>query len=190
MVDACADRFVDVAETDSTVTYSHVLLCPGLSIDGPGMLSTFRFQALAEGRTDVWITSDPNCTFVDAGLCIGAQHPECPRDVRLHGAEVIVTDGTVATEPTAPPASAPRARFRPNPAAGDGVFDVALGDAAEGLLELYDAAGRCRFRRRVGAGTTTWDGRDARGVALPSGRYLLRLTVGRRATTSAITLIR
>ena len=79
---SCPNRFTNLASTDSTVTYTHVVLCGGLSLDGPGELSRYTFEGLAVGVSPADIVSDVSCTFFDAGKCVGPDHPTRPRDVR------------------------------------------------------------------------------------------------------------
>lgn len=81
MTDACVSRFQNVTTTDSTLTFSHVVLCAGVSLDGPGRLSTYRFRAVGAGESEIRIASDPDRLFVDAGLWVWPLHPTDPRQV-------------------------------------------------------------------------------------------------------------
>jgi hypothetical protein len=68
----------------------------------------------------------------------------------------------------------------PNPFNPSTVIGFNVNAGGKVLLEIYDVRGR-RIRRlmddRLGAGKyqVTWDGKDDRGRALPSGVYLYRL---------------
>lgn len=81
MTGACASRFQNVTTTDSTLTFSHVILCAGVSVEGPGRLSTYRFKAVGAGESEVSISSNPDRLFVDAGLWVWPMHPTDPRQV-------------------------------------------------------------------------------------------------------------
>ncbi|MEZ4647760.1 MAG: cohesin domain-containing protein [Candidatus Eisenbacteria bacterium] len=83
MTEACITRFQNVTFTDSTVAYTHVLFCNGVSIDGPGRLCSMKFMAIAEsqGETKIEIVSHPDSLFVDAGLWVFPEHATFPRQV-------------------------------------------------------------------------------------------------------------
>ncbi len=181
MTSACGTRFTDVATTASTVTYSHVLLCSGVSVDGPGVLSTFRFRAEALGTSAIAPTSDPDRTFFDDGLFIFPGHATFPRQVVLSGAVIDVTDAPLsAGEPGS--ADAPsRVAFLPHPVVGSARIRVTLPpDAGGGLLSLFDVAGREVRRWRLGDAdrSLSWDVRDAAGRTVPAGVYLYRVDSG------------
>jgi hypothetical protein len=58
MTGACGNTFTHLSETDSTLTFAHVILCGGVALDGPGLLSTYAFRSLPPGRARS-ITSHP-----------------------------------------------------------------------------------------------------------------------------------
>ncbi len=66
MLGACGLTFVSVDATPGSVRYTHVILCNQISLDGPGVLSLFRFTAGASGRTVL----DVDGMFIDAGELI------------------------------------------------------------------------------------------------------------------------
>jgi hypothetical protein len=60
-------------------------------------------------------------------------------------------------------------------------------------LELFDVAGRRIIDRRVEAGshgTAAWNGRDATGETVGSGRYLSRITRGAHTFTAPVVVLR
>ena len=66
MLGACGLTFESVDATPGRVRYTHVILCNQISLDGPGVLSVFRFTASASGRT----TLDVDGMFINAGELI------------------------------------------------------------------------------------------------------------------------
>jgi hypothetical protein len=79
----------------------------------------------------------------------------------------------------------------PNPVLSDTRIPLALEGDARVRLAVYDVQGRMRRLLRdaplaAGSYELTWDGRDARGRALESGVYFLRLDAAGRATTHKV----
>jgi len=187
MTTACGTRFTNIETTASTVTYSHVLLCSGVSIDGPGVLSTFRFRAEALGTSAIEPTSDPDRTFFDDGLFIFPGHLTFPRQVVLTGAVIDVTDEPLAAGDAGPGTVASRVAFLPHPIMASARIRVTLpAGAGGGLLSLFDVAGREVRRWQLDASDRwlSWDVRDAEGRAVPSGVYVYRVETGRRPVVS------
>ena len=74
------------------------------------------------------------------------------------------------------------ATVRPNPAQGDAFIEWNSPVAGETELAIYDASGRVlrvlvSESRSAGVHQAQWDGRDASGVAMPSGVYYYRLSL-------------
>lgn len=85
------------------------------------------------------------------------------------------------------------ASIAPNPFPGCGEVRISLELPPTGLpedagLELLDSEGR--RLRRLSPVRLTWDGRDARGDALPTGTYWLRLTGAGAAEGKRMVVIR
>src|SRR5690242_14216519 len=84
-------------------------------------------------------------------------------------------------------------RVTPNPSAGPADVSFALREPGSARVEIFDTQGR-RVRTladipfAVGAERLTWDGADARGLRVPAGLYLVRLSAGR--TTSTVRVLR
>lgn len=86
-------------------------------------------------------------------------------------------------------------RNLPNPFAGSTAIAFLLPAEAEVQVAVFAPDGRLvrrvlDGRRPAGAHRVTWDGRDERGHAAPTGVYLCRLTCGGRQSTSRMQLIR
>jgi hypothetical protein len=90
MENACVKRWFDWETTDSTVVCTHILLCEQVSVDGPGVLSTYEFYGIDTGLTPLEITTDPNRAFFDDGLYIWPGHPAYPRQVILHDSQIYI----------------------------------------------------------------------------------------------------
>jgi hypothetical protein len=108
----------------------------------------------------------------------------------------INADGTRPALVSAPDSPAPPARVwlappAPNPSGGGTVLRYALPRADDVRLGVYDVAGR-RVRRlldrEVAAGThsTTWDGRDESGAAVPAAVYFVRLVAAGQTLTRTV----
>ena len=83
----------------------------------------------------------------------------------------------------------------PNPFAASTTISYAVEGRAPIAVTVYDALGR-RVRSLVaevqnaGSYTTTWDGRNDAGAALPSGPYFYRLDSGAKSVTRQMVLVR
>ena len=198
---ACGNRFFQPvgAGTDSTVTYSHVLLCSGVSVNGPGILSTWKFRALADGVSDLILASNPDRTFFDDGLFVWPSHPTFPRQVVFHDA--VVSIGNLAdVDPEQGTQASPGLRLGifPNPVTSDSYLwyqfdDPTLrgSDAGSGQvsLEILDLAGRRLGRWQSSIDPSARSSADRLPLAsggvlggiiesLPRGSYFLRARIG------------
>lgn len=143
MVDGCDARYVDVDTTlEGSVTYTHVLLCAGTTVDGPGELCRLVFRATDLGYAELTPTSDPLCTFFQFGACVNPDHPTDPREVVLLGGEVRVYDPVLTSDDL--PIGGPTSVIpRPIPAIGGrGRLTVAAGGDVPVRASLHDVAGR------------------------------------------------
>jgi hypothetical protein len=83
----------------------------------------------------------------------------------------------------------------PNPSRGAMAIAFALPVAGSVTLGVYDLSGRLVSRLLAGplpAGnrSVAWSGRNLRGDSVPSGRYIIRLTVGGRTLSRSVTILR
>jgi len=115
-----------------------------------------------------------------------------------YDAVVLSETSVIVGDPSGVPvfmAGDPTLRLYPNPFNPRVRVDFSLGEHRSGLLEVYDVRGRWVTTLWQGVAReteqTAWDGRDARGRALPSGIYTFSLqrADGSRVTTRG-TLIR
>jgi len=194
MLGACGHTIWFKTQTESTVTYSHSLLCADTSLDGPGELSRYTFRALASGVTTLAIVSSQDSSFFDAGIFINPSHPTRPRQVSFGEVAVVVgTDPTGAPRPEATPGL--RLDVVPNPLRGTGrvLFDTPRPGPVE--LETIDVAGRV-VRHRAwaelpsGRHEAAWSDRTDDGRPLPPGVYFVRLTHSAGSRAVKIALVR
>lgn len=140
-----------------------------------GGLSDTVFAVAAVGN-DIYVGGQ----FTDAGGLAAADYI-----VRWHRAV------SAAPLPTAP--ALVLHPGRPNPFNPATTIAFELGAAGPVRVTIHDARGRLVRElvddvRGAGAHAVTWDGRDERGRALPSGVYLCRLQGGGTETTSKLVL--
>ena len=82
---------------------------------------------------------------------------------------------------------------RPNPFGSSADLGYTLPRGGRVHLAVYDAAGRARrvlmdTMQPAGRQVVTWDGRDARGAALPAGIYFARLAFDGHVETQKLVL--
>lgn len=168
--EACPQRFLNIAVApDSTaVTVSHVLLCAGVTVTGPG--ETYRLDFRARD-----VIGQTHVTLLEGTAAYDAGNYVEPLESR--GARVWIGD------PSTAPAPRPTARLTavPNPFNPRTELRFELDQPQRVTLDVFDAAGRrieTVFDGWASSGPfrLTWDGRDGRGRSLASGVYLARLT--------------
>ena len=188
MEDACGNSpFEHLTQTDSTLVFAHVILCAGVSLDGPGRLSTYHFQALETGTTEVAITSDPDLTFFDAGLYVYPGHETFPRQVVfLHNSLITVTDPNAAV-PIDADGSLFRIDVQPNPVRGAASIFLQATESSPLKLTLFDVTGRSLWTHSETSIPPTFEMRmpdsDPQGRPLPAGSYLLLAERGQLGKT-------
>lgn len=182
--EACGLRFLDVSDDgDSTrVRVSHVVLCAGLSVTGPGRTYTLAFRALASsGVATIGLNEETQA--YDAGFLVDTERG-APLQIQVNGA---------TTAPALPHQTGLRVVPNPfNPSTELRAELVAPGPVA---LVIHDAAGRIvrrLFDGRLTAGQhrLRWDGRDDAGRAVASGTYFARLRTARDAVAARLVLLR
>jgi len=193
--DACPNRWWRFSWTDSSMSCAHVLLCAGVSVDGPGSLCRLRLYADTLGITALAFALDPDRSFYDDGLYVWPGHPTYPRQVILHSAVVKVYDPTADAPPPVERAGSPGLLVRPNPARDACRFDCLLPGSGEAALSLAGPDGRLVARWTMselpaGLHTVAWDAHDAVGRPLPAGVYFLRLEAGGASATRRLLLVR
>jgi hypothetical protein len=115
--------------------------------------------------------------------------------VRAEASTGIVDPDNGNTAPTSPPHVFVLHPNEPNPFNPATRIHFDLPRSAHVRVEILDTRGRLVRRladRVLPAGTAIvfWDGRDGRGLAMPSGIYLYRITAGRWVAARKMTLLR
>ena len=181
-------------QTDSTLTYTHAILCAGVALDGPGVLSTYYFRALAIGTSPIIITSNPDRSFLNEGLFINPNHPTYPRQVIFHNAVINVLAPAGIDSGEVPPLQFRLEQNVPNPFSIATAFGFELGAAGPVALEVFDVAGRRVWGDHAelppGHHQVTWRGTGFDATALPSGIYFYRLTTPQGVENRKLTITR
>ncbi len=194
MTGACGNTFKSLTQTDSTLTYAHVILCAGVALNGPGLLSTYRFQGLANGVSPVTIISDPDRTFANAGIWISPGHPTFPRQVIFHNAEIRVGPQSGIDSGAVPPPTFHLGQNAPNPFRSLTTIPFELAADGEVTFEIFDVLGRRvwsdAWTLTAGTHTLRWDGVSSSASTLPNGVYLYRLTSATGSESRRLVLTR
>jgi hypothetical protein len=191
---ACPSNFFTSSEAESTVTISHVILCAGVSLEGPGVLSILSFEGLANGESPLEHLTDPDRTFGDAGRRVNPNHPTFPRQVFLHDAAIQV--GASAGLEYAPPRHGTTLEPAvPNPFNPSTEIRFTLAKAGRARLTVFDPRGRVTWDREwshlaAGPHRVAWHASDSGERRLPSGVYLIQLAAPDRTLRSTAALIR
>jgi hypothetical protein len=194
-VNACPNRWLHVTLTDSSFAVSHVLLCAGVAVDGPGTLCQLLLHADTLGVSPLDILSEPDRTFYDEGLYVWPEHPTRPRQVYLHSAVVLVFDPTAGVPAGALPRRTDSLRIYPNPSDGDCRLEFDLPAAGEARLVLAGPDGRLLGswscpRLEAGGQSLVWSTRERLGMPLPRGVYYFRLEADSGVFTGGLSILR
>lgn len=182
--EACGLRFLNVSDDGDSTRYrvSHVILCAGVSVTGPGRLYTLAFRAReASGATIVSLTGETQ-TY-DAGELV----------TTVVEAPLIVPVNAVTSAPAA--GRGLDLRAAPNPFNPATTLHFDLPEAGSARLEIFDARGRhvlTLLDRALPAGpfAARWNGRDTRGDGAASGLYFARLRTARDEAVTRLVLVR
>lgn len=122
----------------------------------------------------------PSSRYVQYRTVLTSTDPEASpvvQEVRIETGEIVAVGEASA------PAVMRVSTVRPNPTRAGGSLTVDLPEPGRLVLGVFDASGR-RIRLRdegvlgTGRHELIWDGRDARGLLVPTGVYFLRVRVG------------
>ena len=182
--EACGLRFLDVSDDgDSTrVRVSHVVLCAGLSLTGPGCTYTLAFRALAaSGVATIGLNEETQA--YNAGFFVDTERG-APLQISVNGA---------TTAPTLPRETG--LRVAPNPFNPSTELRADLPESSGASMAIHDTAGRLvrvLFDGRLDAGETRlrWDGRDDTGRPVASGTYFARLRTDHDVVAARLVLLR
>lgn len=182
--EACGLRFLDLSQDGDSarVRVSHVVLCAGVSVTGPGTVYTLQFRALSTNGL-AFIELIEETQAYDAGFLV----------VTERAGPLSIQVGEITAAPPMP--RAPGLRAVPNPfnPSTEVHFELEATQAID--LAIFDLAGR-RVQTLwsgplgVGAHRVRWDGRDAAGRAVASGSYIASLRTGAGHGRARLTLVR
>lgn len=188
MVDSCWNRWWVVTPDTGSIFMSHVLMCGGISVQGPGALSALTFEALAEGST---VVSVDYFWFTLSGIWI--------KDVDWHDGIVDVRDLSGVEKGSEDGEFTLSIKVRPNPARK---FDIIIqGAPLSGTgstpppLEICDVRGRAVASPRLRTAdasrwTYEWDGTGENGHRLGDGVYFARIALPGFSASRRIVLLR
>jgi hypothetical protein len=186
MTEVCGNTFhsFQVGPFDDTLNISHVLLCAGASVTGPGVVYRLRFQA-SDLNTTTDISLLQGTAFYLAGIFV--------TPVFTYDSEVQI--GAISPVPDIPGTLSPNLSAAPNPFNPSTriFFDVA--EEATARITVYSSRGSrvaVLFDGQASAGpnSVVWDGRDTQGLNVGSGVYLVRLELGGESYLRRVTLLK
>jgi hypothetical protein len=187
MTEACPQTFhsFEAFPTTGTLNLSHVLLCAGVSVSGPGVVYRLRFQA-NDGNTVTAISLLPATAFYQAGIYV--------TPVFTEDAEVRI--GPVSDVPGASGPAASLHGAAPNPFNPRTTIAFEIPTRQEVTLRIFDLDGRLvrcligRETRASGRHEIVWNGRDESGRRVASGTYLYRLDTNGYWETRRMVLVK
>ena len=186
MTAACSNRFhvFSVAPSGDRLDLSHVLLCAGTSVTGPGVVYRLRFQAgPANGTTT--ISLDTGTAFYLAGLYVNP--------VFTHDAEIRI--GGPSPVPGTPTTADPRLTAAPNPFNPSTVISFEAATPTRARITIHNlrgerVAGLLDAEIPAGRNAVAWDGRDDGGRLMGSGVYTVRLELDGESFLRRVTLVK
>jgi hypothetical protein len=186
MTDSCWNRWWFPDPGPDSIFISHVLMCGGITVTGPGALSSLTFRALAEGSTVItqdyfWLTYQgyrlDDIAWHDGVVNIGT--------AGIDGRTGIAERLRIEAYPN--PGRSFRIRFQGGP--------PAKSPAGCGMLDICDISGR--VVRSLASGFSPapsdelfWGGKCEGGSAAAPGVYFIRFTCPTECTREKIILLR
>ena len=184
MTGACGTTFHYFAAAGDSFLISHVILCGGQTLPGPGELYRLRFRAPLTQQV-TWIRIR-HIQFYDGGFFVPAG---TTADAEI---DVVPEAGVPGGGPASGPALV---RVAPNPARGPMTVLVRAPRDGEQDLRVLDIAGRtvCRVQNgwfAAGERALSWTARDDAGLQLAPGLYRMLLRSGTSVTGTRFTVLR
>jgi len=188
MVDSCWNRWWVVTPSSGSIFISHVLMCGGITVEGPGALSALTFEAISEGSTAI---SVDYFWFTLSGIWI--------KDVDWHDGIIDVGDLSGVGKGPEDGEFTLSVMARPNPARE---FDITIQGAPPSgtgsipsQLEIYDVQGRVVASPRLTAADPNrwsyeWNGTGENGSRLAGGVYFARIAMPGFSACRRIVLLR
>jgi hypothetical protein len=185
MKTACGNTVPYFTNAGDSLVISHVLLCSGVSLPGPGQLYKLRFRAPTTPQW-TWVRIR-SIQFYDDGLFV---NPALPSDAAI---AVGVPVGVPGPGP-APALAETRVKVVPNPCRAAATIVVETAAAGDQQVVVCDVQGRVVWHLDPGVvmpGTrrVAWDGRDDAGVRLAPGVYHVLVKMPGKITGARIALL-
>lgn len=180
---ACGSTFHTFTAQGDSAKITSILLCDQSTLAGPGQIYRLRFRAA--NTPQITLLTIRQASFFNAGLYV---NPVVTTGCRVGiGITLDVGDG-------ADPNLALRLAAEPNPAFRRVSLAFASARSGDPTVQVTDVLGRTvrRFthtRVERGEHRIEWDGRDDRGMRVPAGVYLVRLSLGDQTRQTRVTLL-
>lgn len=182
--ESCGLRFLDLSQDGQAtrVRVSHVVLCAGLSLTGPGTTYTLQFRAReTQGLASIELIAETQA--YDAGYLVPTER----------GTPLSIQIGDVTAAP--PAARETTLRAIPNPFNPSTELHFHLEAPQSVTLEVFDLAGRhvrtlLHGQLPAGPHRVRWDGTDHVGRPVASGTYLAGLDTPRTRAHTRLVLVR
>jgi hypothetical protein len=180
---ACGNTAHYFTNAGDSLVISHVLLCGGISLPGPGQLYKLRFRA-ASAPQWTWVRIR-HIQFYQGGTFVNPAHPT----------DAAVAIGVPVDVPG--PGRAPRetrVRVAPNPCRAAAAIIVETAAAGSQQVVVCDVQGRTlrhleRGAAEPGTRRIVWDGRDDVGARLAPGVYRVLVLTAARTTGARVILL-
>lgn len=164
MKGACGNTFHYFQAAPDSLTISHVILCAGVALTGPGQLYRLRFR-VKDVSQGTWVRIR-SIQFYNAGYYVNPAYS--------HDAYIANSVPAGVPPPTMPAGLS--LGTAPNPCRSGTVFSVGSDRGGEQSLAVYDITGRAvrtleRGSFAPGIRRVAWDARDSTGERVPPGVY-------------------
>jgi len=186
MTDACQQNFhvFEVPPPGDTINLTHIMLCAGTSVSGPGVVYRLRFQA-GQQNTVTYLNLLPGTAFYNAGLFVDP--------VFTSDAEIRI--GQASSVPGGQLAAGVDLVAAPNPFNPMTTISFEAPAADHARIKVYSSRGLLvaeLLDESVSAGrnSVAWNGRDQQGRMVGSGNYMVRLELGGEPFTRWVTLVK
>ncbi|MDD3643803.1 MAG: T9SS type A sorting domain-containing protein [Candidatus Krumholzibacteria bacterium] len=165
-----------------------------LAPSSPGWIQVSMGTVAGSGAEDTlrWDTTGfPGGLYLIEIVTVDDEGIQC-RDLRLGG----IPQYTVTGDPETPGAETTLRGSYPNPFNPSTTIEFSLASGTAVSMSIYDVSGRrvrCLLRnepREKGLHTVQWDGRNDRGVQMPSGVYFCRFEAGREHFSRKMIILR
>lgn len=186
MTDACQLNFhvFDVPPPGDTINLTHIMLCAGTTVSGPGVVYRLRFQA-GQLNTITYLNLLPGTAFYNAGLYV---NPVFTSDSEIRIGQVSSVPGDLMT-------AGVNLLAAPNPFNPMTTISFEAPETRHARITVYSSRGFLvaeLLDEQVSSGrnSVVWNGRNKQGRMVGSGNYMVRLELGGEPFTRWVTLVK